>query len=161
MRLFAILFVLIMSNNMFGQKDDTFIIDSVRVNFKIDNKVKIIEEITVSNLSGQIIYLPIVENKELFFFSLGNRLHSYFGIMSSMVGPPNLGGNIELKILKPKEKFKILVAVDAKKKIDCYSFSVDFLKGGLENLIVKKDNKYWIKTLDYVKKKKSFYYKQD
>lgn len=153
--------VLITSDKLLSQENNTFIIDSVKVNFNIIDNIKIKEEITVINLSNETVYLPIIENKELFFFSLGNRLYSYFGIMSSMVGPPNLGGEIKLKILKPKEKFEMSTSIDPKGKIACYSFSIDFLKGKVKNLIVKKGNILWIKTSDYVKEKKSLYYKQD
>lgn len=159
-RYFVVL-ILFISHSLYSQENFNFVIDSVSVDFKIHiENEQIREEIKVMNLSANPIYIPNMSNKEYFFFVLGNRLHSNLGIMNSITGAPNLGGNIELVKVEPKDTYTLNVEIKKGKAVEYFSFGLDFITNKNKRFIKKKDGKLWIATTDYVSFKKYLYNKQ-
>jgi hypothetical protein len=160
-RYFAII-VCFISNSLFSQESFNFVIDSVSVDFKINMEGEYInEEVKVSNLSESAIYVPNMSTKEYYFFVLGDKLHSYLGIMMSITGAPNLGGNIQLIKVEPKGVYTLNVKIKKGKPIECFSFGLDFITENNKHLIKSKNDELWIATTDYVDVKKYLYSKQD
>jgi hypothetical protein len=153
--------VLLIGQSLFCQEKFTFVTDSIKVEFTIIDKGNhFVEDIIVENLSSKNIYVPSMGNKEFFFFCLNERLHSYLGIMSSITGAPNLGGQIQLIEVKPNDAFTLTVRIEKEKPIKFYSFGLDYITSDDKKFIEYRDNELWINTYDYVDINKGLYHKQ-
>ena len=114
----------------FSQKKFELVSDSISVTYLIrEDSVCFSEEVQIRNISHNAIYIPDINNRDLYFFTLGSTLFSYFGAMASKIGTPNLSLEMRLIKIPPKEKFDLTVKIaKANKRITNYCFSFDYLK---------------------------------
>lgn len=137
------------------QRKHTLISNNITGVFEIVNKgTSIFEKIKILNSSNDDIFLPEMENKELFYFILGSDSHSYVGAMNSKLGPPNLGGNLKLIKLRPNESYEFQIELENSIEISNYYYGFDFIKN-YKKFIFSENNKFWIKTINYVNNNQS------
>lgn len=161
MRNFANIFTIVCFSLFYyqakAQKKITIISDGVRIEHELILEDKdIFENIVVTNTLDSTIYIPRINNKELYFFVLNEILYSYCGIMASLLGHPNLNSEVDLIELLPQKKYDFKVKINninKSSKINKYIYSVDYVKN---NKFLKKDSngEIYMKMTDYVNEKK-------
>ena len=137
------------------QRKHTLISNNIIGIFEIVNQgTNMFEKIKILNSSNEDVFLPEMENKELFYFILGSDSHSYVGAMNSKLGSPNLGGNLKLIKLKPTESYEFQIELENSIEISNYYYGFDFIRN-YKKFIFKENDKFWIKTIDYVNNNQS------
>ncbi len=102
------------------------------------NDTLIKERIVAENLSKSKIYLPIISDTGLYFFSIGNSISSYFGGINNKYGPAiGMKRLYELQISGVYYK-EIFIKVDKNFILTEYFFSIDYVLD--KDLINIKDN---------------------
>ena len=156
------LFILLFTN-VYGQDKFSLIDKNVKAEFNliVNSKEEIIEKIKVYNLSTEAIYIPKIEKSEIYFFALEKNLHSYIGIMNSMLGAPNLGGLVELIEIKPDNFFEFEITIKTTDYINKYIYSIDYVKGKNKKNIIHEGDKSLMKVIDYVERNQYIYSKEE
>lgn len=156
MKFYLLVIAFCISTKVSGQNKCRIVSDSIKIEYNIiEDSNHFNEEITIKNLSKKSIYLPKIENKKTHFFILGDTLTSYFGIMFSLLGYPNLSGRVELiKVLPNKEyKFKVEILKN-KKAIVKYYYGFDFIEEDKSFKKYTENNILYIEVSDYVENRK-------
>jgi hypothetical protein len=87
------------------------------------------ERVSIENLSQEAIYIPDVQNRDIYFFILNTTAYSYFGVRASLLGSPSLAS--EVKLLEIPSRHKIEVSIKVRRKSSAlkdYYYSFDYLK---------------------------------
>ena len=109
----------------------SFNFGDLKMNFVIIESDSIITEtIYIENVSNSSLYVPVIQNHNLFFFTAERSLFSFCGVINTKYGP-NIGGYFLLEELKPSEKRETIVRFHKKgcTGISDYHFSMDYLTG--------------------------------
>jgi hypothetical protein len=131
MKVYILFFYFLLSSFIsFSQKKIVLTRDSVSITYVIkEDSTFFFETIQIYNLSHQAIYVPEIQNRGLYFFVLNKTLHSYFGVMASKLGTPNLSLDVKLIKIPPSEKFEYSHNISkVGSGLKFYYFSFDYLK---------------------------------
>jgi hypothetical protein len=120
------------------------------------------KRIVMINTTEKSVFIPIISDTSMYHFTIKGSVYSYLGVKTSLLGPPNLGGWVILKELKPADSVVLEITIPYQNEvIDKYKFNIDFItKKALKKVkveISKQDN-VMLKTLDYLEHCKSSFF---
>lgn len=155
-----LLFALIVGCKSIYAQHFSFITEEIYVEFNYQIKEQQINvNVLLNNTTKSSIYIPVLSDTSLYFFTLQEKVYSNFGIINSLLGPPNLAGKVLLKEVKGGDSISFEVIVLYKEDyIDEYIVTFDYIKAvDIKKRKAEVDiNSIIISSINYTKNCKSF-----